>query len=153
MATAPEKSSVDALNEALRKVAQQGLSRAGFDAVEAVARAVWHSDSLPDFAAVQGSFEDQAVWLLQRLSFYNIVAQPRKKASLAQTRQALGPSRRTLTWPLSRHTKRSCHGFSPCKQGTVPAGDPLDRSPRMCSERQAKAQACKIRALKQIALM
>ncbi len=76
-----------AANTSLAKVAQQGLLHVDFDVVRQVAMAVWHGQDRVDLREVQGPYLADALSLLERLSFYNVVPQDRKKALLEQVRQ------------------------------------------------------------------
>jgi len=72
---------------ALEKVAQQGLLHVDFEVVRQAALAVWHSQEGVDLEGVRGPYLGEAASLLERLSFYNVVAQDRKKTLLSQVRR------------------------------------------------------------------
>lgn len=68
---------------ALTTVVQRGLEASGFGFVKSVALGVWHGSHLPAACVFQGPFASEAVLLVERLAFYAIVPQPRKKALLS----------------------------------------------------------------------
>ena len=74
-------------NAALARVAQQGLSTAGFDAARAVALAVWHQQGSVDLHELAGPHLSDALSLVERLSLYNEVPQSRKQELLGQVRR------------------------------------------------------------------
>lgn len=75
-------------NAAFMLVAQHGLSHVGFEAVRQAALVVWHGQDRVTFEGVHGPHLDEALYLLERLSFYNVVPKDRKKSLLSQVRQA-----------------------------------------------------------------
>jgi len=77
------------LNAVLTQVAQRGLKCVEFEAVRDAALAVWYGTETPELDSLQGPHSDEAVQLVERLSYYNLVPQPRKKALLGRARQAL----------------------------------------------------------------
>lgn len=77
------------LNAVLTQVAQRGLKCVEFEAVKDAALAVWYGTETPELSALQGPHAVEAVQLVERLSYYNVVPQPRKKALLGCARQAL----------------------------------------------------------------
>jgi hypothetical protein len=90
---------VTAANAALAKVAQQGLLHVDFDVVQQAALAVWHTHEEVNLESVQGPYLGEAVRLLERLSFYNVVNQDRKKALLSQVRRFEGMAQVTVKAP------------------------------------------------------
>lgn len=74
---------------ALTKVTQRGLAGAGQAVIEATANGVWHSHHVPQECVLQGPYEVEAALLIERLAFYAIVPQPRKKALLSLVRLLL----------------------------------------------------------------
>ena len=88
-------------NRGLVRVAKVGLAVAGEAAAEKVALGVWHGDEPPSLVGAEGPHRADAVYLLGRLAYYNIVPQERKRMLLGQVRlarQAEGQS--TDTTPL-----------------------------------------------------
>lgn len=77
------------LESVLTQVAQRGLARMDLAAVKAAALAVWYGTETPNFADLQGPHAADAMQLVERLSYYNLVPQPRKKALLGRVRVAL----------------------------------------------------------------
>lgn len=77
------------MNTVLSQVAQRGLMRVDFDVVKATALAVWYGTETPDLAELKGPHCAEAVQLVERLSYYNVVPQARKKALLSCARRAL----------------------------------------------------------------
>ena len=77
------------LNDMLSLVAQRGLARVEFEVVRAVALALWYGVETPELAGLQGPHVAEAVQLVERLSYYNVVPQPRKKVLLGKVRKAL----------------------------------------------------------------
>lgn len=77
------------LTAVLTQVAEQGLKCVGFDAVKDAALAVWYGTETPELDALQGPHSVEALRLVERLSYYNVVPQPRKKVLLGRARQAL----------------------------------------------------------------
>lgn len=77
------------LNAVLTQVAQRGLRCVEFEAVKDAALAVWYGTETPELSTLQGPHSVEAVQLVERLSYYNVVPQPRKKALLGRARQAL----------------------------------------------------------------
>jgi hypothetical protein len=60
------------------------------ETVEATALTVWYGSVVPDLEKVQGPHKREALFLLERLTYYNVVPQPRKKELLSKVRQAGG---------------------------------------------------------------
>lgn len=77
------------LESVLTQVAQKGLACVDLDAVKAAALAVWYGTETPNLADLQGPHAVDAMQLVERLSYYNLVPQPRKKALLGRVRTAL----------------------------------------------------------------
>lgn len=77
------------LDTVLTQVAQRGLRRVEFETVRDAALAVWYGAETPELESLQGPHSDEAVQLVERLSYYNVVSQPRKKVLLGRARQAL----------------------------------------------------------------
>ena len=75
---------------ALSKVARLGMPRVDSSTVEAIALDIWYGSSIPDFSKVVGPHKKDVLFLVERLTYYNVVPQSRKKALLAQVRQAGG---------------------------------------------------------------
>ena len=76
------------LNTVLTQVAQRGLRCVEFDAVKDAALAVWYGTETPELDSLQGPHSGESVQLVERLSYYNVVPQTRKKALLVRVRQA-----------------------------------------------------------------
>lgn len=81
------RTTLQAANAALMRVAQQGLSHVDGRVVEAVAMGVWHGEEAPDLELATGPHLDDAMKLVERLSYYNVVPQERKKKLLGQVRR------------------------------------------------------------------
>ena len=79
-----------ATGDALDQVAKDGLLRVNFDVVKTVALYVWYGSEVCDLSRVQGPYQKDALFLVERLAYYNLVPQPRKKALLEQVRRAGG---------------------------------------------------------------
>lgn len=79
--------SVDA---ALAEVARCGISRVNLDVVKAAALDVWYGSDVRDLTKVKGPHHKDVLFLVERLAYYNVVPQSRKKALLAQVRRAGG---------------------------------------------------------------
>ena len=75
---------------ALSKVARVGMSRVDSSTVEATALDVWYGSGVPDLSKVTGPHKKDVLFLVERLTYYNVVPQSRKKALLTQVRQAGG---------------------------------------------------------------
>jgi hypothetical protein len=75
---------------ALSKVARVGMSRVDSSTVEATALDVWYGSDVPDLSKVTGPHKKDVLFLVERLTYYNVVPQSRKKALLTQVRQAGG---------------------------------------------------------------
>lgn len=74
---------------ALSAVAQQGLSQVSADVVHRAALAIWYGQGTVDLASVQGApHAGDALSLVERLSFYNLVERGRKRELLRQVGQA-----------------------------------------------------------------
>jgi hypothetical protein len=86
------RTAVKTANAALTKVARQGLSHVDQAVVEAAAMGVWHGEEEPDLEVVFGPHLADAVDLVERLSYYNVVPQERKKKLLKQVRLLRGSS-------------------------------------------------------------
>ena len=69
-----------AANTAFAKVARVGLGNVELADVRAAALMVWYGQEDPTFDAVRGPHLDEAVALVERLSYYNVVPLARKKA-------------------------------------------------------------------------
>lgn len=82
----------------LAEVASKGLARVAFDAVKDVALEVWYGSSLEaeDLAHLDGPHKRDALFLVERLAYYNVVPQPRKKVLLKGV-QAAGGNLNTST--------------------------------------------------------
>lgn len=74
------------LQDSLALVAQQGLSNVAFEVAEAVALGVWYGADTPDFSKLPGAHRGDAVLLVQRLAYYNVVSQERKRVLFALVR-------------------------------------------------------------------
>lgn len=85
----PARTSSLPLNAVLRQVAQHGLKCVEFDVVKDAALAVWYGAETPELESLQGPHYDDAVLLVERLSYYNVVPQSRKNLLLGRARQAL----------------------------------------------------------------
>lgn len=92
---------------ALTTVTQRGLAGAGQAVIEAAANGVWHSHHVPQECVLQGPYEVEAALLIERLAFYAIVPQPRKKALLSLVRRLLpaegSASRTTFNTEFQRY--------------------------------------------------
>lgn len=84
------KTSIPTLNEALARVASAGMLRTDFETVRDVALGVWYGEESPSWGDLKGNHFTEAVQLVARLSYYNVVPQSRKKALLASCRMVLG---------------------------------------------------------------
>lgn len=73
-------------NDSLALVAAQGLSNVEFETVESVALDVWYGADTPDFSALGDAHIGDAVLLVERLAYYNVVPQDRKRVLLALVR-------------------------------------------------------------------
>lgn len=80
-----------ALHDSLTVVATQGLSNVEFETVEAVALGVWYAEDTPAFSTLQGAHLGDAVLLVERLAYYNVVPQERKRELLALVRAVVHP--------------------------------------------------------------
>ncbi len=78
-----------ALEAALTDVARKGMAVAGFEVIKAAAIGVWHGTHVPQERVLQGPFATDAALLVERLAFYAIVSQPRKKELLSLVRPLL----------------------------------------------------------------
>ena len=65
--------------EAFAKVARMGMNAADLADVRAAALWVWYGRDLPGRAVLRGPHASEAVSLLERLSYYNVVPLQRKK--------------------------------------------------------------------------
>lgn len=74
------------LQDSLTLVAQQGLLNAAFEVAEAVALGVWYGADTPDFSKLPGAYRGDAVLLVERLAYYNVVSQERKRELLTLVR-------------------------------------------------------------------
>jgi hypothetical protein len=79
--------SVDA---ALSEVARWGMLRVSFDVVKATALDVWYGSEVRDLTKLRGPYQKDVLFLVERLVYYNVVPQPRKKALLEEVRRAGG---------------------------------------------------------------
>jgi len=70
---------------ALQDVAARGMRHAEFESVQAVALAVWYGSTALDLATLNGPHATEAALLVERLGFYNVVPQPRKRELRAVT--------------------------------------------------------------------
>lgn len=87
---APEpNNSCAQLDAALTTVAQKGLGASGFEVAKTAALGVWHGSHVPAESVFRGPFALEAALLVERLAFYAIVSQPRKKALLSLVRPLL----------------------------------------------------------------
>lgn len=77
------------LEAALTEVARAGMAEAGFEVVKAAAMGVWHGSHAPAESVFRGPFGLEAALLVERLAFYAIVPQPRKKKLLCVVRPIL----------------------------------------------------------------
>lgn len=73
---------------AFGQVAQHGLSQVGIKVVREAALAVWHGVDSINLQTLSGPCLGEALCLLERLSFYNLVPQDRKRSLLGQVRQS-----------------------------------------------------------------
>jgi hypothetical protein len=74
--------SVDA---ALSEVARRGMLRVSFDVVKATALDVWYGSEVRDLTKLRGPYQKDVLFLVERLVYYNVVPQPRKKALLEES--------------------------------------------------------------------
>ena len=84
------KTSPSTLNEALARVASAGMLHADFETVRHVALGVWYGEESPAWGDLKGNHFTEAVLLVERLSYYNVVPQSRKKTLLASCHLVLG---------------------------------------------------------------
>lgn len=95
------------LEAALTTVAKTGLAASGFEVVKSAALGVWHGSHVPAESVFQGSFLVEAALLIERLAFYAIVPQPRKKALLSLVSPLLpaagSPSRTAFNTKFKRY--------------------------------------------------
>lgn len=82
----PAVSALKKVDHLLAQVTQRGLSRIDPEVVRAVALEVWYGTDVPDLSALDGPHVADAVLLVERLSFYNVLGPPRKKALLTRVR-------------------------------------------------------------------
>lgn len=75
---------------ALTKVAQRGMSRVNLDDVKTAALDVWYGSEVRDLTKLSGPHHKDVLFLVERLSFYNVVPKPRKKALMQEVRRAGG---------------------------------------------------------------
>jgi hypothetical protein len=75
------------MNAALTHVAQRGLMCVDFDAVKATALAVWYGTEPPDLTELKGPHFVEVVQLVERLSYYNVVPQSRKRVLFGSARR------------------------------------------------------------------
>lgn len=83
------KTSPSTLNEALARVASAGMLHADFETVRDVALGVWYGEESPAWGDLKGDHFTEAVQLVARLSYYNVVPQSRKKTILVSCRLVL----------------------------------------------------------------
>nr|WP_288120020.1 hypothetical protein [Thiomonas sp.] len=69
-----------AANTAFAKVARVGLECVELADVRAAALLVWYGQEDPALDAFGGPYRDEAIALVERLSYYNVVPLARKKA-------------------------------------------------------------------------
>lgn len=100
-------SSCALLDAALTSVAQKGLGASGFEAVKSAALGVWHGNHVPAESVFRGTFALDAALLVERLAFYAIVSQSRKKDLLCVVRPLLptagSPSRAAFNVEFKRY--------------------------------------------------
>lgn len=84
------KASSSTLNAALARVASAGMLHTEFETVRDVALGVWYGEDCPTWSDMKGAYFTEAVLLVERLSYYNVVPQSRKKMLLASCRMVLG---------------------------------------------------------------
>ena len=78
------------VDSAIAEVAKIGLAHANFGVVKQIALFVWYGSEVKDFTQFDGPMHADMLFLVERLTYYNVVPQPRKKALLANIRQAGG---------------------------------------------------------------
>jgi len=75
---------------ALSEVAQKGMTQVKLDVMKAVALDVWYGSEVRDLSKLEGPYRKDVLFLVERLTYYNVVPQSRKKALLQTVRQAGG---------------------------------------------------------------
>ena len=75
---------------ALSEVAQRGMPHVGLNVMKAAALDVWYGSEVRDLSKLKGPHQKDVLFLVERLAYYNVVSQPRKKALLQTVRQAGG---------------------------------------------------------------
>jgi hypothetical protein len=75
---------------ALSEVARRGMSRVNLDVMKAAAVDVWYGSEVRDLSKLEGPYQKDVLFLVERLTYYNVVPQSRKKALLQTVRQAGG---------------------------------------------------------------
>ncbi|OIQ80674.1 hypothetical protein GALL_375710 [mine drainage metagenome] len=78
---------VVAANKALAKVARRGLRHVDVGSVRTTALAVWYGRGSLDLDHATGPHRGDAVSLVERLSYYNVVPQERKRYLLQEVRR------------------------------------------------------------------
>jgi hypothetical protein len=75
---------------ALSEVALRGMSHVNLDVVKTAALDVWFGSQVRDLTKLKGPHQKDVLFLVERLTYYNVVPQSRKKALLEKVRQAGG---------------------------------------------------------------
>lgn len=102
-----------ALEAALTKVARAGMAVAGLEVVKAAAIGVWHGTHVPQERVFQGPYATDAALLVERLAFYAIVPQPRKKELLCLVRPILPAAESALRSTFNAEFKRYLPDLQP----------------------------------------
>ena len=90
-------SNFNPLRFGLSQVARHGLACADESLVESVALAVWYGMDVPEVSDLQGSHSDEALRLVERLTYYSVASQSRKKQLLAAVRAFRAQQQMELT--------------------------------------------------------
>lgn len=107
------KTSPSTLNEALARVASAGMLHADFETVRDVALGVWYGEESPAWGDLKGNHFTEAVLLVERLSYYNVVPQSRKKTLLPSCRLVLGTLSPVMAEDFEQGYKRLLPGLQP----------------------------------------
>ena len=75
---------------ALTEVARSGLAQAPVDLIKLIAIDIWYGTHVRDLSLLRGSHHKEMLFLVERLTYYNVVPQERKRALLASVRLAGG---------------------------------------------------------------
>lgn len=78
------------INSALAKVALFGLAHTPIDLIKLIAIDIWYGTDVRDLSLLRGPQYKDMLFLVERLTYYNVVPQERKRALLAIVRLAGG---------------------------------------------------------------